>query len=112
MIMKMFNPYTQESSRLPLKITVPKPRPKTGLPAGVAPDVMLVMDSFPKIGDNIMLMWGCLELKKYLCDLIVNERGIHPSFPPEIATALMRIQDEHSKLFPDITVNAWDSVIY
>lgn len=94
-----------------LKISVPKPRPKPTLPADAAADALLVVDKFPRIGDKIILMWGSIDLQKYLCDLIVDHRGDRQGFPPPIAAALMRIFDEHSKLFPD-NDNSWNSVIY
>ena len=94
-----------------LKIAVPKPRPRPTLPPDAAPDVLLVVDKFPRIGDKILLMWGAIELQKYLCDLIVDQRGDRQGFPPEIGAALLRIYREHSKLFPD-NDKSWNSVIY
>src|SRR5271169_5693427 len=95
-----------------LKIAVPKPRPKLTFPADTAPDVLLVVDRFPRIGDKIKLMWGSVELHKYLNGIIVDERGDRQGFPPQIGTALLRIYREHSKLLPDNDNNAWNKVLY
>jgi hypothetical protein len=110
--MKILNDCVQHDHWPSLKITLPKPRTKPVLPARISSDVMRVMEAFPRIGDNITLMWGYLELKQYLRDLIVNERGIHPYFPPEIAAAIMRIHDEHCRLFPHANADVWNSVLY
>jgi hypothetical protein len=99
-----------------IKITTPKPRAATALPAGMtaeaAADISLITEKFARISDKILLMWGSIELQQFLSGLIFDDRGGRQGFPPPIAAALVRIHGEHSKLFPDTDHNAWNKVLF
>ena len=91
-----------------LKISVPKaPLPPVELPAAVLPDVSIIRQQHPKIGDKITLLWGSAALQKYLNDLIFDERGDREGFPKSSASALLRIFKEHGKLVSEDHKNAW-----
>jgi hypothetical protein len=95
-----------------LKISIPKPLPHPELPANVQPDVSLVREHYPKIGERILLLWGSAELQKYLNDLIFDERGDRAGFPTPIAVAIMRLLKEHGKLVSEDHKNAWVNATY
>lgn len=95
-----------------LKITVPKRPPAPVLPAHIGPDVAVILEKHPRIGDKIALMWGSAELQKYLNDLIFDHRGDRQGFPPATAEVLLRIHRYHGTLIPDNDKHVWNKVIY
>ena len=95
-----------------LKIAVPKSRPALILPAEIRPDVALILEHYPSIGEKIRQTWGSIELQRYLTNIIIDERGGRQGFPPAIASAMLRIYTDHSKLVPeDNKDNLWRSQI-
>lgn len=95
-----------------VKMAVPKPRTVETLPEGIDPGIGLILESYPHIGNKIIQTWGSIELQRYLTKLIIDERGDRQGFPPPIASALLRIYDDHSKLVPeDNRGDPWHSVI-
>jgi hypothetical protein len=92
-----------------LIISIPKPRPATELPTDATPDVGMIMEKYPRIGNRISMLWGSVELQKYLNDLICDGRADRQGFPPTIAAALMRIHKDHGKLVPENDKGAWSN---
>lgn len=95
-----------------LKIAVPKARPAPQVPAEVASDVGLIIEKYPRIGERILLLWGSSELQNYLNNLILDERGDRQGFPPTVASAILRIYAEHSKLIVEDHKNVWHKATY
>lgn len=95
-----------------LKISIPKPLPFPALPADIAPDVDIIKEKFPKIGERIALLWGTAALQSYLNELIFDGRGDREGFPKAIAAALLRIHREHDKLVSENHKNAWQMATY
>ena len=81
-----------------LKITVPKSRPALTLSTDIEPDVALILEHYPGIGEKIRQTWGSIELQIYLTKVIIDELGGRQGFPPPIASAMLRIYTDHSKL--------------
>jgi hypothetical protein len=94
-----------------LKISVPKPPPAPTLPADIAPDVAVIQEKYPRIGNRIALLWGSAELQKFLNELIFDARGDRQGFPPDAAEILLRIHRYHGKLVPEDERYAWNKVI-
>ena len=95
-----------------LKISVPQSRPAPALPTDIAPDVALILEHYPGIGEKIRQTWGSIELQRYLTRIIIDERGGRQGFPPPVASAMLRIYTDHSKLVPeDNKDNLWRSEI-
>jgi hypothetical protein len=64
-----------------IKISVPKAAPAPVIPAGVPPHAAIIWEQFSRIGERIPLMWGYVELQKYLGEIICDERGGRQGFP-------------------------------
>jgi len=95
-----------------LKISIPKPPPAPTLPADIAPDVAVIREKFPRIGNKIALLWGSAELQKFLNELIFDARGDRQGFPPATAEVLLRIHRYHGNLLvPEDDRNARNKVI-
>ena len=95
-----------------LKIAIPKaPHPPAELPSAVQPDVSMIQEQYPNIGEKIALRWGSAELQKYLNGLVFDERGDREGFPRPIAAAIMRLIKEHGKLVLEDDKNAWNNVM-
>jgi hypothetical protein len=50
---------------------------------------------FPRIAQNITLMWGFPEFLKYLEKISVDERGNRKGFPTEVMEELMLLHAVH-----------------
>ena len=81
------------------------------MPADIAPDVAVIQEKFPRIGNRIALLWGSAELQKFLNELIFDARGDRQGFPPATAEVLLRIHRYHGKVVPEDDKNAWNKVI-
>ncbi len=92
------------------KISVPPPPADFSLPARIVPDVTVVVEHFPHIGQKIKLGWGSTELQKYLNSIIFDERGTRRGFPVHVASALLRIHHHHGKLLPE-DASGWNGVV-
>jgi hypothetical protein len=85
--------------------TVPPGAPATpALSSDVAPEISLIQERFPKIGEKIVQLWGTAGLQEYLSKTIFDERGGRQGFPMPIVTALMRIYEYHGTLIPQVKV--------
>jgi hypothetical protein len=91
-----------------LKISIPKALPPPELPAWILPDVAIIREKYPRIGEKISLLWGSIELQKYLNNLIFDERGDREGFPPSTAAAILRILKDHGKLVAVDDGDVWN----
>lgn len=96
-----------------IKIVVPKAPVAPALPAAVAGNVSLIREQYPKIGDKIAVMWGSVELHKYLSEIIFDARGGRQGFPAPVISALLQVFEQHSALLPksDDEDDTWDHVL-
>lgn len=95
-----------------IKIATPKAPSAPVLPSGLASDLSLIQEQFPKIGEKITLMWGAVALQKYLSKTIFDERGGRQGFPLPVVSALMRIHEYHGTLMPQIEAgDAWGHLV-
>ena len=82
----------------------PPPPPK------IAPRV-LIKEKFPRISERIELLWGTLELHKYLQQTLFTERSGRQGFPQDVMQALGEIHIEHThilKLKKVVFDDIWD----
>lgn len=94
-----------------IKIVTPKAPPPAKLPENISPDIKLILEQFPRIGNRILLLWGTVELQNYLHTLIIDERGDRQGFPPPVIEAILQIYKDHEKLIPDDDKDTWDKVV-
>lgn len=80
------------------QISNPQSFPDNKVPAEIAADVLILIETFPRIGNRIVLLWGTVDLQDYLNTLIVDERGGREGFPYAVAESLLRIHSEHHKM--------------
>lgn len=81
------------------------------MPAALKPDLSLVLQNFPNVGEKIGQMWGSTDLQDYLNKTIFDERGGRQGFPVPVVMALERIFENHSKLFPQgVPDPFWDGM--
>jgi hypothetical protein len=84
----------------------------SAVPVSVAPEISLIQERFPKIGEKIAQLWGSAGLQEYLSKTIFDERGGRQGFPMPIVTALMRIYEYHSTLIPKTKeTDTWGQVL-
>ena len=76
----------------------PKSFPANKIPAEIAAEVLILIETFPRIGNRIVLLWGSVDLQNYLNDLIIDERGGREGFPYPVAEAILLIHGEHNKI--------------
>ncbi|MBU0622541.1 MAG: hypothetical protein KJ795_11920 [Gammaproteobacteria bacterium] len=95
-----------------IRIVVPKAPPMPVFPPDIATEVKLIYDKFPKVGAKISVMWGSVELQKYLNTTIFDDRGGRQGFPQPVISALMRISKYHETLIPEANQgDVWNDVI-
>lgn len=96
-----------------LKIAVPKGNPPPVLPpTGVPSYASIIWKQFPRIGEKITMMWGSVELQKYLSNIIIDGRGNRKGFPPPVLTALLQVHKCHNKIVPEDKSDCiWNVVI-
>jgi hypothetical protein len=83
-----------------IKISIPKAPTAPVIPTGVPPHLSIIWEQFPRIGEKISLMWGYIELQKYLSSIILDERGGRDGFPKPVLAALVEIHRRHAKIVP------------
>lgn len=83
-----------------IKIATPKATPVESLPLVIQPDVLIIREKYPNIGNKIAALWGSAQLHKYLNQIIIDDRGGRQGFPQPIVSALLRIFQHHSSLVP------------
>lgn len=89
-----------------IKISVPKaPPPALAMPPGFPPHLSIIWEQYPRIGEKISMMWGYVELQKYLSTIILDERGGRLGFPKPVLAALLEIHTRHAKIVPEDNIN-------
>jgi hypothetical protein len=82
-----------------IKISVPRaPPPAPEMPPGFPPHLSIIWEQYPRIGEKISLMWGYVELQKYLGTIILDERGGRLGFPKPVLTALLEVHGRHANM--------------
>jgi hypothetical protein len=81
----------------------PKAAPTEKEPAPVAMDeyVTVLESKYPRILDNITMMWGFQELNGFFRKLILDDRGGRQGFPPEAWDELNALSSLHLIIVPD-----------
>ena len=79
-------------------ISNPKSFPANKIPTEIAAEVLILIETFPRIGSRIIVLWGSADLQNYLNTLIVDERGGREGFPHPVADAILRVHSEHCKI--------------
>jgi len=51
------------------------------------------------------MMWGYVELQKYLGTIILDKRGGRLGFPKPVLTALLEVHRRHAKVVPEDNIN-------
>jgi len=84
-----------------IKISVPQRRlPQLLCPPIYPPDLSIIWEQYPRIGEKISMMWGYVELQNYLSTIIFDKRGDRQGFPEPVLAALMEVHKLHSKKVP------------
>ncbi|MBU1425609.1 MAG: hypothetical protein KKH12_02625 [Gammaproteobacteria bacterium] len=89
-----------------LEITEEAPAPTKKIPPR-----KILGEKFPKILERVDLLWGSLELHKYLEQIIFSDRSKREGFPNDVLQALGEIHVEHKrilKLKKLINDDIWD----
>lgn len=96
-----------------IKIASPKTPTLDALPAAVVPDVSVIREHYPNIGNKISALWGSVQLHNFLNQIIIDDRGDRQGFPPPIVSALLRIYQYHTTLVPQAIppADTWDHVL-
>ena len=84
-----------------IKISRPKAPIAPAMPAGLPSHLSIIWEQFPRIGEKISLMWGYVELQKYLGNIILDDRGDRDGFPKPVLDALVEIHRRHAEMVPE-----------
>ena len=94
-----------------IKTPAPDSQAATVMPATLKPELLLILQSFPRVAEQISRLWGSIDLQDYLNKTIFDERGGRQGFPVPVVMAMERIFENHSKLFPQkIEDPFWDGM--
>jgi hypothetical protein len=95
-----------------ITLTAPKAFSSPDLTKSIAQDVSTIVERYPKIGEKIKQSWGSGDLRNYLNSLIYDERGGRQGFPENIVSALFRVYESHTILYPEIKRgDIWDVIL-
>jgi len=84
----------------------------TSFPPEIANDISIIFEKYPDVGKKISQNWGSSRLHDYLNSIIFDERGGRQGFPEQIGSALFRVHEGHSTLFPEIKRgDIWDVIL-
>lgn len=78
---------------VPVVQAVPLPPPPPVIPPRV-----LLKSKFPRIHERVEVLWGTLELHKYLEQTLFTDRSGRQGFPKDVMHALGQIHGEHRKI--------------
>lgn len=70
------------------------------MPSSLKPELLLILQAYPYVAEQINRLWGTVDLQEYLGKTIFDERGGRQGFPVPVVMALESIYENHSKLFP------------
>ena len=72
----------------------------------------IVSRTFPRILQQLRLLWGTPQGEIYLDGLILDERGNRKGFPPDVLNALLVLQRVHFLVFGSFRkVDPWDHTL-
>jgi hypothetical protein len=86
-------------------------KPEVPVQAPMIPPRQVIAAKYPKILTRIEMLWGSLELHKYLEDTVFTDRSNRQGFPIEVLKALGEIYLEHTRVLKEkklITEDVWD----
>lgn len=75
------------------------------------PPRKIIGEKYPKILARIEILWGSLELHKYLEDTVFTDRANRQGFPMDVLKALGEIHTEHVRVLKQkkvISEDVWD----
>lgn len=94
-----------------LDFTLHETRQEVPVQARKIPPRNVIGEKYPKILSRIELLWGTLELHKYLEDTVFTDRANRQGFPMDVLKALGEIHTEHVRLLKQkkvISEDVWD----
>jgi hypothetical protein len=86
-------------------------KPEVPVQSSKIPPRQIIAAKFPKILTRIELLWGSLELHKYLEDTVFTDRSDRQGFSIEVLKALGEIHAEHTQVLKQnklIAEDVWD----
>lgn len=104
------NPKISWDFQLNFEVPVVKAPPPPPPPPKIPPRALL-KDKFPRILDRVELLWGTLELHKYLEQTLFTERNNRQGFPRDVMQALGDIHNEHRQVLKSkrmVFEDVWD----
>ncbi len=87
------------------------PAPAEPVQAPKIPPRQLLGEKFPKILARVEILWGSVELHKYLEETLFTDRSNRQGFPIDVMKALGEIHAEHTQLLKQkkvISEDVWD----
>ncbi len=94
-----------------LDFNLPEAKPEVVVKAPKIPPRQVIGAKFPKILTRIEMLWGSLELHKYLEETVFTDRSNRQGFPIDVLKALGEIFAEHTKVLMQkkmISEDVWD----
>ncbi len=80
----------------------PAPTAATGNYSGPIVEYITILESkYPRIMENIIVLWGFQEMNEFFRKLILDDRGDRQGFPPEAWDELNALSTLHLILVPD-----------
>lgn len=65
--------------------------------------------AFPNVGKKLKFLWGYSEFHALMDDLQQDKKGVHrQGFPEHILMALLNLDSDHDKQFPQLIVKKSD----
>jgi hypothetical protein len=94
-----------------LNFNLHEAKPEESVQPPKIPPRKIIGEKFPKILMRIELLWGSLELHKYLEETLFTDRSNRQGFPIDVLRALAEIHVEHSQVLKQnkvISEDVWD----
>lgn len=94
-----------------LNFNLQETKPEEPPPPPKVPPREILGKKFPKILTRIEMLWGSVELHKYLEDTLFTDRANRQGFPLDVMKALGEIHIEHARLLKQkkiINEDVWD----
>lgn len=72
-----------------------------------------LVETYPRIVERIVQLWGHAEIEAYFQELMLDERGGRQGFPQEILMEILNLRTWYRSLLPPqpCTVDNWADVI-
>jgi tankyrase len=61
-----------------------------------------IEEKYPRICQQLALMWGHPELEKWFEKMWIDDRGTRQGFPPEVMSELMFVSSLHQVAYPTL----------